>query len=407
MEASPAVWQSGCWTEARPGMASAVALGRLEVPGWRPAGSAAPPQQHHRSAMAQDAPAAADAADAGHRHGSLGGADMSVDQAKGLSPSARRPEHGSISQATGRCRSPTLEREETPFFTPLPAVPASWASHVYASEAAELVTSTRPPLSELTNSSTGHRTCAQKPPVGETPEAKLQADPGHIVGLTERSSTRSTSSSACRSAKHSKANTSSSSSLSSLATDMAGCGLPKIHFEVPGRRRHDSVPEHGSSQSHELQGCLVSSGPATSAAEGSIHSSPAEVSQASSSCMGTRVDASTIVCNSSAMSARAGSQLPDSSFWGAPSGALPGQALQSPLPCPRAVSDAQGSHLRHTHPPGIDAHAFCHWPGEHAPSLLPSLQRDAAKLPKSIVQDCLHACYLRCTQACHSARTSN
>ena len=190
MEASPAVWQSGCWTEARPGMASAVALGCLEVPGWRPAGSATPPQQHHCSTTAQGAPAAADAADAGQRHGPLGGAGTSVDQAEGLSPSARRPEHGIISQRTGQCSSPTLQREETPFFTPLPAVAASWAAHVRASEAPLLMTSTRSPLSELSDSSMGDSTCAQNTAAGETPEAELQADPGHIIGLAERCSTR-------------------------------------------------------------------------------------------------------------------------------------------------------------------------------------------------------------------------
>ena len=370
-EASPSVWQSGCWTEARPGMASAVALGRLEVPGWRPAGSPAPPQQDHRAAMAQGAPAAADAADAGHRHGPLGGAYKSVGQAEGLSPSARRPEHGSIRQGTGRCRSPTPEREETPFFTPLPAVPASWAGHACASEAPVLMTSARSPLAELKNSSKGPRTCAQRVPVRETPDAQLQADRGHIVGLAERSSTCSTSSSARHSAKHSEASTSSSSSLSSPATAMAGWRSPRIHSEAPDGRRHDSLTEHGSSQSYELQGCQVSSGPATSAAEGSIHSSPAEVSQASGSCVRTHMDASISACSSSAASARGASQLPDSSFWGAPAGALPGQALQSPLPCPRTVYDAQGSHLRHADPPDLDADALCHWPGEHAPTFYP------------------------------------
>ena len=374
MEASPAVWQSGCWTEARPGMASAVALGCLEVPGWRPAGSATPPQQHHCSTTAQGAPAAADAADAGHRHGPLGGAGTSVDQAEGLSPSARRPEHSIISQQTGQCRSPTLEREETPFFTPLPAVAASWAAHVRASEAPLLMTSTRSPLSELSNCSMGDRTCAQNAAAGETPEAELQADPGHIIGLAERCSTRSTSSSARHDTKYSEAQSSSSSSSSSLsspATAMAGWGSPRVHFEAPGRRRQVSVTEHGSSWSHELQGCQVSSGPATSAAEGSTHSSPAEVSQASSSCVRTCVDASTSICNSSMAIARAGSGLPDNSFGGAPAGALPGQALQSPLPCPRTNYDAQGIHLTHTDPPDLDADALCHWPGEHAPKVYP------------------------------------
>ena len=366
MEASPAVWQSGCWTEARPGMASAVALGRLEVPGWRPAGSATLPQQHHSSATAQGAAAAADAADAGHRHGPLGGAGMSVNQAEGLSPSARRPEHGIISQRTRQCSSLTLEREETPFFTPLPAVTASWAAHVRASEAPLLMTSTRSPLSELRNSSMGQRTCPQNTAARETPEAELQADPGHITGLAERSSTRSASSSARHNTKHSQAH--SSSSLSSPATAMAGWGSPRIHCEAPDRRRQVSVTEHESSQSHVLQGCQVSRGPATSAAEGSTHSSPAEVSQASSSCVRTRANASTSICNSSMASARAGSGLPDSSFWGPPAGALPGQALQSPLPCPRTNCDTEGSHLRHTDPPDLDADALCHWPGEHAPT---------------------------------------
>ena len=375
MEASPAVWQSGCWTEARPGMASAVALGRLEVPGWRPAGCAAPPQQHHRSAMTQGAPAAADAAGAMHRHGPLGVADKSVKQAEELSPSARRPERGSDGQGMGRCRSPTPEREETPFFTPLPTVPASWAGHVSGSEAPVLMTSARPRLSELKTSSRGHGTRPQEAPIEECPEVQLQADLGHIIGLAERSSTRSASSSACHDAKHSEASTSSSSSPSSPATDVAGWGSPKIHSDASARRGHGSVTGGGRPKPHKLQGCQASSSFASSAAEDSMHSmpsSPADESRASNSCVGTHVNASTSACNSSVASARAGSRLPDSSFWGAPAAALPGQALQSPVPCPRAIFDAQGSHLRHTHPPGMDADALCPWPGEHAPTSYPS-----------------------------------
>ena len=295
---------------------------------------------------------------------------MSVDQAEGLSPSARRPEHGRISQGTGRCRSPTLEREETPFFTPLPAVPASWASHVYASEAAELVTSTRPPLSELTNSSIGQRTCPQKTPVGETPEAELQADPGHIVGLAERSSTRSTSSSARRSNKHSEAQ-SSSGSLSSPASGAAEQGSPSTHSEAIGRRLQGAITEHETLQTHQLQGCQAGSSPGISGAEDSVRSmrsSLAEVSKASNSCGRTDVGVSTSACSSSVASARGASQLPGSSFWGAAAGVVPGQALQSPLACPHAAFDAQGSHLRQTDPPSIDADALCLWPGELAPA---------------------------------------
>ena len=133
-EASPAVQLSGCWTEARPGMPSAVTRSQLRAPAWRPAPSAAPAQLQScaPSTVCSAAPhAASPSHKSSHSDQGLSGGEGDGQQAisiaplesrTGMSPLAWRPKVAA-SQAELHCSRAPREREETPFFTPVAALP--------------------------------------------------------------------------------------------------------------------------------------------------------------------------------------------------------------------------------------------------------------------------------------------
>ena len=138
-EASPAAQLSGCWTEARPGMPSAVTRSQLRAPAWRPAGGAAPaqPQSCTPAKLCVAVPLAASPrplysqadsrasdADGGGPHTA---APACLIAGTGASLPVQMPEVSSISTEDLQCTRPRAicEREETPFFTPGAALPES------------------------------------------------------------------------------------------------------------------------------------------------------------------------------------------------------------------------------------------------------------------------------------------
>ena len=133
-EASPAVQLSGCWSEARPGMPSAVTRSQLRAPAWRPAGSAMPAQLQRLapSTVSSAVPHAA-SPQIPSSHGDRGSPEAEgggrqaislacLESGTGMSPLARMPEVAA-SQAKLPYSRVLHEREETPFFTPVAALP--------------------------------------------------------------------------------------------------------------------------------------------------------------------------------------------------------------------------------------------------------------------------------------------
>ena len=133
-EASPAVQLSGCWTEARPGMPSAVTRSQLRAPAWRPARGAMPAhlQGCAPSALPSAVPHAANPQlQSSHSDQGSSEAEGRGPQASSLacktsgtvmSPLAWMPEVAA-SQAELPSSRASFKREETPFFTPVAALP--------------------------------------------------------------------------------------------------------------------------------------------------------------------------------------------------------------------------------------------------------------------------------------------
>ena len=129
IEASPAIVLSGYWTEARPGMPSVVTRSQLRAPVWHPPGGPMSGQLQHSTPAAPSSglqratsPYLNDECSS-KRCPELKGPGASAASAS-PSPPTMRQHHSSASDVAHTCSSAGYEREETPFFTPLAALPA-------------------------------------------------------------------------------------------------------------------------------------------------------------------------------------------------------------------------------------------------------------------------------------------
>ena len=148
-EASPAVQLSGCWTEARPGMPSAVTRSQLRAPAWRPAGGAAPGQlQSCEPARDRSAVEHAPILHPLSSHSNRGSKDAEgagayavsccLDAGVSRSPELRMPELATAGHAGLPSSSTSFEREQMPFFTPVAALQKTEPLRPQASRPANL-----------------------------------------------------------------------------------------------------------------------------------------------------------------------------------------------------------------------------------------------------------------------------
>ena len=134
-DASPALQLSGCWTEARPGMPSAVTRSQLRAPAWRPAGGTAPGRLDScapvntltaapRAPSLQPQGSHCDRGSSDAEHGRAHDASsVCLEAGMSTSPQPRMPELATAGHAGLPSSRASSEREQTPFFTPGAALP--------------------------------------------------------------------------------------------------------------------------------------------------------------------------------------------------------------------------------------------------------------------------------------------